>query len=247
MKNKKIKLIFNLVVIMILLSGCGNTPQEEFVIPPIPLDESRVYVEPEIAGVLSSEALKSIEEKNKYIENSLNGVQVGIYMGETTYDTPIEIASSDTFNKWRIGDKDKDNGILIFNSIKDKEVFISTGGGIEGEITDLLALDLIDKCLIPNYKEEKYGEGILEFLDELTEVLESKESKENYTKKTKRMSREEKILIVAFLLFFIVVYICLVDEDGYSSSSSFSLAGGRSFGGSFGGGRSFGGGARGSW
>jgi uncharacterized protein len=64
------------------------------------------------------------------------------------------------FEKWKIGKKGKDNGILVLLAMEERRVEIEVGYGLEGVITDARAGEILDKYVIPFFKQGKFGEGL---------------------------------------------------------------------------------------
>lgn len=73
----------------------------------------------------------------------------------------INLYAVKLFEKWGIGTKDKDNGALILLALKEREVRIEVGYGLEGILPDGLTGEIIRKYMIPSFKEENYGQGII--------------------------------------------------------------------------------------
>jgi len=64
--------------------------------------------------------------------------------------------------KWGIGQKGKDNGVLILVALEDRKMFIATGYGMEGVIPDALAKRIIENYMKPNFRNNNYYKGINE-------------------------------------------------------------------------------------
>jgi uncharacterized protein len=64
------------------------------------------------------------------------------------------------FEKWGIGKKGKDNGLLLIAAIEDRKVRIEVGYGLEGLINDAKAGRLLDEAVIPLFKEGNYAGGL---------------------------------------------------------------------------------------
>jgi len=73
----------------------------------------------------------------------------------------------DLFNYWGVGKKDKNNGLVFLFSKSLKKIRISTGIGTEKILTDNFCKSIIDQLIIPQFKEDKYYDGILFGLAEL--------------------------------------------------------------------------------
>ncbi len=70
-------------------------------------------------------------------------------------------------DKWGIGRKNKNNGILILMSVEERDVFIATGYGMEDIVPDALAKRIVTNYLVPNFKERNFYKGF----DEATDVI----------------------------------------------------------------------------
>jgi uncharacterized protein len=64
------------------------------------------------------------------------------------------------FNKWKVGKKGKDNGLLILLAMEERRVEIEVGYGLEGVINDAKAGSILDRYVIPYFKQGQFGEGL---------------------------------------------------------------------------------------
>lgn len=62
---------------------------------------------------------------------------------------------------WGIGKKGEDRGILLFVTVKERKMRIETGYGLEGLIPDGLAGQIRDQYIVPDLREDRFGEGLL--------------------------------------------------------------------------------------
>ncbi len=174
---------------------------------------------------------------------------------------------------WGIGQKGKDNGVLILIALEDRKMFIATGYGMEGVIPDAIAKRIVENYMKPNFRNNDYYNGI----DEATSVIMGLASGEFTEDQIGRKKPDLSRLLFPLLIitFFIVMsysrfrsvrgshmagsnlnfltFLFLMSAmggrggRGYGNFSSGSGSfGGGSFGG-FGGGSFGGGGAGGSW
>ena len=70
-------------------------------------------------------------------------------------------------NAWHLGQKDKNNGVLLLIAKDDHKMFIATGGGAEGPLPDVICKRIIDNDITPKFKHEEYFEGINYGLDRM--------------------------------------------------------------------------------
>ena len=63
-------------------------------------------------------------------------------------------------DQWKLGTKDKDNGLLIVVSKNDRKVRIEVGYGLEGVVTDLESDYIIRNSIIPNFAKDATTRGL---------------------------------------------------------------------------------------
>lgn len=68
--------------------------------------------------------------------------------------------TTDLGNYWRVGQSNKNNGLIITLSKKNRTVWIGTGYGTQEILTDELLQQIIDTQMIPYFKNDEYFEGI---------------------------------------------------------------------------------------
>jgi uncharacterized protein len=156
----------------------------------------------DFSGVLSQDEIFQLEKKLNtnhdttstqitiVIENSLDG--------EDAFDYSLRIAE-----KWGIGQKGKNNGVLIYVSIQDKKIRIQVGYGLEPVLTDAFCKRVIEEVLKPNFKQKLYYAG----LNEATDYLIAKASNQFTSEPKKKKSNVFLILVVAVIILYIIASI----------------------------------------
>lgn len=76
-----------------------------------------------------------------------------------TGDETIESFATALFNKWGIGDKEKNNGVLLLVAINDRQVRIEVGSGYGDSQNDAMQ-EVISEHIIPSFRREQYSQGI---------------------------------------------------------------------------------------
>jgi uncharacterized protein len=183
------------------------------------------------------------------IENSLDGDDI--------FDYCQRLATA-----WGIGEKDKNNGLLLYIAYADKRVRIHTGYGMEATITDALSKRIIDQTIAPNFRNGAYAQGIYEATIRIMQAA----SGEYVNTRSKNGEEITTPGLLGLLLIIIIVLIIMSKTGGGKGGMrgrhfggppmmwggtfggrGFSSGGfGGGFGG-FGGGGFGGGGASGSW
>ncbi len=104
-------------------------------------------------------------------ENELNSL-ITTYERETTNQIAVVIINTiepytnaqkyatDLANTWGVGQKGKDNGLMIVVSMSSRQIGIATGQGAEKILTDEICKRAIDSVFVPEFKEGKHYEGI---------------------------------------------------------------------------------------
>ena len=156
---------------------------------------------------------------------------------------------------WGIGSEGNDNGVLIYIAINDREIDIEVGKGLEGAIADIDAKRIIDRIMVPKFREGEYGGGINEAVDAIIGL-----SFGEYTFKERKTGKGIPMWVIILIVIVLIIIFSnkgnngktysgrrrtiWVGGGGFGSGGSF---GGGGFGGGFGGGSFGGGGASGSW
>lgn len=259
---KRLQLIFILIFIFI---------------SPVPADIPEKPVSPKLvndfAGLFDQQQINKLEQvlERFAVETSTQIVVVTVKDLEG-YD--ISDYSFRLGEKWGIGQKEKDNGIVIVLKPKTNEqkgqVFVAVGYGLEHVIPDAVAhRDIIDYEMIPRFKEDDYFTGITNGIKVIMDLARGEYTADQYSHAKKKEQEGGKIIGFIIFLVLLLVFISRGRKSRFYSpgkSLPWWLAltmlgsgrsshggswggfsgGGGGFGG-FGGGSFGGGGAGGSW
>ena len=170
--------------------------------------------------------------------------------GESIEDVSITIAH----DKWKLGQKGKDNGVLFLISVKDRKYRIEVGYGLEGVLPDSLVGSLGRDLLVPYFKKGDYSNGIfattLAMANKIAEdtgvKIEGMPSIKYQTSPTGKDKPTDPLSTIIGILFLIVMGILFIKNPrAFLLFFLLSSMGGRR--GSWGGGGGFGGGGFGSF
>lgn len=154
-KNNRLKKLFVSVLLLVLLS----TPYITSATVNIPSPTSYKYLN-DYTGTLSESDAKSIISIGKELEDK-TGAQAIVVVIKSTDGAPIEDYAIKLFRGWGIGQKNKDNGLLILLALDDKAWRVEVGRGLEGAIPDALSNRVMDSIAKPSFINGNYGEGLL--------------------------------------------------------------------------------------
>lgn len=228
--------------------------------PPVPTDMRWVQ---DYAKIMTpSQRYYLLEKLRDYYDSTSTEIVIvteNSLDGDDIFDYTMRLV-----DKWQIGKKGKDNGLLIYvayenNDPRLRKIRIQVGYGLEGSITDVMAKRIISQKLGPKFQEEKYGEGFNDAIDMITAII----GGEFVNDGEESMSIPWWVIIIFFILFFWFVSKFGKDAKNYGGTNhsgpimgpaprpgfggGFGGSSGGGFGGGFGGGRFGGGGAGGSW
>src|SRR5262245_42161760 len=95
--------------------------------------------------------------------------------GYGTGDQTIESFATNLFNKWGIGDRGRNDGVLILVAVKDRKVRIELGSGYGGGYNAQMQ-GVIDRQMLSHFKDKNYSLGILEGTDSVVQILSQRAS-----------------------------------------------------------------------
>ncbi|MGE4232265.1 MAG: YgcG family protein [Bacteriovoracia bacterium] len=218
-------------IFWIVFSSAIVFASSEVVIP----DKPQGYIS-DFAKILPVNALVKLESHYQEFENR-TGIQVAAVIFKTLHEEPIEDVAVRVFEKWKIGDKKKNDGVLLVLSIEDRQIRIEVGYGLEGILTDAVSAKIIRNDLVPFLKQGQYATSILVFLDQVERVI--KDPKNNKATRATNWS-----MVLFWVVMFFSILTVLYSSRRRSNYKGHTLSSGRRYwgGGFWGGGGGFGGG-----
>ena len=247
-------------VSLLLLFFVVSLAWGQYEIPPKPEKQTSVY---DYVNLLSEAEKRQLEQKLIRYSDSTS-TQIVIAVIRSTEGENINYLGAQWGQKWGIGQADEDNGILVLLAKDDRRIAISTGYGVEEFLTDLMSKRIIDRVIIPKFKQNDYYGGLDAGSDAIFEVL-TGQFKEDRTFGNDQGFPLSKLMPI---LIFIVIFIILASRSNKGGRNNRGGRGGRgmdiwdmiilsnmgrggyrggSSGGGFGGGGFGGGGASGGW
>lgn len=118
------------------------------------------------AGILTSNEKNKLESKLRDFE-SVSSNEIVVVIVPSLEGETIERFAVKLFEQWGIGKEKNDNGVLLFISSGDREIRIEVGYGLEGALTDLQSSWIIRNILVPEFREERYFNGISKAVDSI--------------------------------------------------------------------------------
>lgn len=122
------------------------------------------------AGMLSAGEISALETKLDSFANT-NGAQIAVVTIPALDGDTIENVAQEIFTAWGIGQKDKNNGVLLLISLADRKTRIQTGYGVEGDLTDVGTSYIQSDVITPAFRSGDYYGGIDGAVDKMIAAL----------------------------------------------------------------------------
>ena len=224
------------------------------------------------------DAMQLNQLENKLVAyNDSTSTQILVLTVKSLDGYPLEMFANEIGDKWGVGQKGKDNGIVIVLSEQDRKITIRTGYGAQVQLPPSVNKSIIDQVIIPYFKQGDYAGGIDAGVNAIFQYFNGK-----YKAEPKEAQYEVDWFSTFILIFFILFILFAIFgrknngggggnggrrqrsilEDVILMNTGRSILGGGGFGsggsswggssggggfGGFGGGGFGGGGASGSW
>ncbi|HEY8934145.1 MAG TPA: TPM domain-containing protein [Cyclobacteriaceae bacterium] len=204
------------------------------------------------ANVLSASAKSELEMMLKAERDSTSN-QIAVLIipslnGEALEDYAIKVAHQE----WKLGQKDRDNGVLLLIVIDDRKVRIETGYGLEGVLTDALSSRINRNEIVPFFKQGDYDNGVKAGVTAIIKAIKGEYKNDNPPPSGKKFRRSRSPLTTIIIVIVIIIIAASRKRGGgggFMSGGGFigGFGGGSSndswsSGSDFGGGGGFGGG-----
>lgn len=220
------------------------------------------------AGIVPPTEADLLNAKLRQFEQD-SGAQFIIYVFPSLENEALEDFTIRAVERWKVGQKKYDNGLVLFVFVKERKIRVEVGYGLEGTITDAFSSRVIRDSLAPAFQQNDYGRGLNAGADAIIKKIKTGEEPVPPLQRPEGDAQQEDIgiipvLIILFLIFFVVLPMlrrgggsgCLLPFL-FSTGRGFTIggSGGGFSGGGFGGGGGFsgggggfgGGGASGGW
>ncbi len=176
----------------------------------VPFLSGRVMDE---ANVLSSESKLSIENKLKEHEKATSNQVVVLIIpsleGEVLEEYSLKVAST-----WKLGQKGKDNGVLLLIAKNDRKLRIEVGYGLEGSLTDALSSRIIRNEITPSFKQGNFSLGVEQGVDAILSAIAGTYKEQEESAKDEYLDTVNTIgdsgIPILFRLFFGGIFLIVI-------------------------------------
>ncbi len=197
------------------------------------------------ANIIPTESRQAIEAKLADLETK-SGIQLVVATVTSLDGQEIEPYANELFRVWKLGEKTKNNGVLLLIAPNERRVRIEVGYGLEGTLTDALSQVIIANAITPHFKTSDYAGGITRGVDDIITVLttDASEWQKRPSLRLDRAPAPTPVNWLAIVGIVVVIGLMIVSPAFRWMILGMLMSGRNSGGGGFGGG-GFGGGQSG--
>lgn len=254
--GNNVRYYFALVAVLLFWGGAFA----QFQIPNKEFTETSIY---DPYYTLYDYQRNQLEEKLINYADSTS-TQIVVAIVPELNGSKAEYVAPEWAQAWGVGQKENDNGIFILVSIKEHDMYIATGFGVQDRLPAARVSEIIEQFITPEFKDEDYFEGLDAGTDAIIASLSGKFKAKEEGSVFDLLLGIAILLVILFLIGKAVMEqikregkgtgVTRFSRSSYGYSSRSRSGGSRSgggtfggFGGGFGGGSFSGGGAGGSW
>ena len=125
----------------------------------------------DFAGVLTEPQRDALAQRVRELQTK-SGAELAVVTIKSLEGGEIDDFANKLFNRWHIGQKGKDNGVLLLVAVDDHKARIEVGYGLEPVIPDVLAGRILSEELFPQFRNGQYFEGLNRTVQRLAAIIE---------------------------------------------------------------------------
>jgi uncharacterized protein len=225
MEMKRRVLLNGLVMLLFLAAGSTCVYSQDFPAKPVP-----PRLVNDFAGFLNQSEMNSLENKLVAFNDSTS-TQISIVIVKDLNGYDKADYAQRLAEKWGIGQKGLNNGVLILVKPKTAdsrgEVQVTTGYGLGGATPDLLCGEIVDREILPSFRNGNYYEGLDKATSTLMSLARKEFSASDYQNKSKKSSGKD--IPFGLVIFIVVIIIAMVSKGSGGSNNRHISTGGLPF------------------
>lgn len=158
------------------------------------------------AKVLSQATVDNLEVQLKKYEDSTTN-QIAILITPSLEGEILEEYSIKVVEKWKLGTKKNDNGVLLLIAVDDHKIRIEVGHGLEGVLTDAQTSRIIRNEIAPNFRRGDYDGGVTAAVNSMIKAIAGEyKAEDSGTLDNNDLNPKERIFIGLFVFGILGVF-----------------------------------------
>lgn len=131
------------------------------------------------AKILSTNTIQQLETRLKQFEDSTTN-QIAILIIPSLDGEVLEQYSLKVVEKWQLGKKNRDNGVLLLIAVNDRKMRIEVGYGLEGSLPDITCNQIIRNQIAPAFRRGDFDGGVMAGISAIVDAIGGEYSAEGY-------------------------------------------------------------------
>ena len=164
------------------------------------------------AGMLDAATRESLRRTLQALEEK-TGAQLVVATVRSLNGNSVEEYANRLFRRWQLGQRGKNNGVLLLHAPKERKIRIEVGYGLEGVLTDAVTKYIIQNSITPRFRANDFAGGMTRGVDDIVKVL-SGEAEEYQRRAAPSpfawLNKALEVVFSPFGLFFLPVALILV-------------------------------------
>ena len=205
LRDERVRVLASLLALLLAVVLTATAALADPKFPPL---TGRIVDE---AALLTGDDRRALEAELKALEEKSTD-QLVVYTTRSLQGYPIEDFGYQLGRTWAIGQKDKNNGVILIVAPTDRKVRIEVGRGLEPQLTDLMTKLIIENAILPAFRRNDFAGGIKAGVRDIRDVLlgDAEEVKQRARGGAKRSPGGDSNFPLLILFLFILVAISMV-------------------------------------
>ena len=164
----------------------------------------------DFAGILSIPQRDALEQRIRQLQQK-TGAELAVVTVRSLQGGEIDDFTHKLFNRWGVGQKGKNNGVMLLVALDDRKMRIEVGYGLEPILPDVLAGRIIDEDLRPLFRQSRYPDGLNRAVERIAATIERGEPPSRLSLHLRRVYRPSgmpwraQLGMTAFLSLFVAI------------------------------------------
>jgi uncharacterized protein len=155
------------------------------------------------AHILMQETVDKLENQLVAYQDSTSN-EIAILIISSLEGESLENYSMQVVEKWQLGKKSKDNGVLLLIVVDDHKIRIETGYGLEGVLTDAICSRIIRNEIAPSFRQNNYDSGVVDGINAIIKAIGNEYNTDEEVETS--LTLKERILIGIFIFGILGVF-----------------------------------------
>lgn len=194
-------------------------------VPPKP--STQVLVN-DFAAIFTQDQIASLESELVAFADSTSNQIVVVTINDLEGQDPSSYAF-EIGHKWGVGQAEFNNGVVILIKPKNTtkgEIFIATGYGVEGVLTDAITRRIIENEIIPSFREGDYFKGVSNGIFVIKKLVSGEISTDKYA----NSKGSEGSIIALIIPLIVIIFVIVSIFSGRGGPTNIGSGGKKSFG-----------------